>query len=192
MNKLLFCLIIILCKFQTNLYGINFVNGQYVPPDYIVITDEITAQVIKTLTQRHKIKLFGVTQGLANCVNELGLSFEILRPQTKESLRKILIDCMEEYLHSVNSNEKIRPFLKKYPFTANEINITIFVVDQKHLEAPYPEIAVAETFMEKVFYRTVDKKICGYKSTDTESYEEALKIVKDEQEANQSALKPKN
>ena len=95
-------------------------------PRAVVIVDLITADVAAKLAKRYNMRLIGVTGGLARRVNVLGLSFQIRGPLSKEQLRAIVVDCVEEFLLPINTNERLRPSLKNYPFTANEIEIKIF------------------------------------------------------------------
>lgn len=129
--------------FSTYSYAVKFVNNQYVPADYIVMADEITADVASKLTKRHNMKLIGVVGGLADCVNELGLEFQIRGPLTKDQLRGIVINGVEEFLTQINAHTRLRPFLKTYPFTADRIDITLYVIDNNGREMYDPEIAVA-------------------------------------------------
>lgn len=160
-------------------YGFPFVNNQYVPADYVVMANKITKQVADKISANYNLESIGVTSGLADCVNVLGLSFQIKGPVTKEFLRKILVDCVEEFLTLINGNERLRPFLKNYPFTANEIEIAIFVVDERGESIYHPEIGVANEFKGTITYRTSEKDVlAGYKSKVVEDYDTALKIVK--------------
>lgn len=160
-------------------YGITFVNNQYVPADYVVQSNQITKEVSDRISKRYNMKVIGVTAGLMNCVNALGLDFHIQGPLSKEQLRIILVDSVEEFLTLLNEDERIRPFLKEYPFPADGIQIAIFVKDKERNSIYYPEITVASVYNGKLFYRSKEKDvISGYKLTEEESYETALKLVK--------------
>ena len=172
------CFLII---FESYNYGINFVNNQYVPADYVVMADEITEKVEAKLTKRYNMRTIGTIGGMADRVNMLGLSFQIHGPLSKDKLRRILIDCIEEFLTPINANEKLRPFLKTYPYTVEGLIIEIFVVDDTGKKVYDPNIMLAETFQGELKYRLVDKDTkFGYKSTEKEDYETALKIVQNE------------
>ena len=165
--------------FGSSIYGVKFVNNQYVPADYIVMANQITEAVKAKLTKRYNMRVIGVTGGMADCVNALGLSFQIRGPLTRENLRTILVDCVEEFLTPINANENLRPFLKIHPFPPNRIMITLYVIDNTGKEVYDPEIAVASASSGKIWYNTLDKNAkFGYKQEIEESYETALKIVK--------------
>jgi hypothetical protein len=154
-------------------------NNEYIPACYVVLADQIQADVAKRLSQRYNMRVVGMGGGLANRVNVLGLSFQIQGVLTKEQLRKILIDCAETFLTAINKNEQIRPFLKKFPFTSNEIEIELFLVDRTGRETFHPDISTAVAKHGELRYNTVDKNnMFVYKSEHVEDYEEAPKLVK--------------
>ncbi len=129
-------LFIIACfTFSVNLKA-NVMFNRYVPEEYVVIAEDILADMAEKLPKRHNMIVIGTGGGLAKRVNVLSLSFEIQGPQSKEKLREILIDCVEEFLLALNSNEKLRPHLKTYPFTSQGINIVIFVTECKETASP--------------------------------------------------------
>lgn len=167
--------------FQNFTYGISFVNNQYVPADYVVRADKITEEVKALLSKRYKMQVVGITGGMADCVNVLGLSFQINGPIPKNVLREMLVDCVEEFLVPINADEKLRPFLKNYPFTAKEIDIAIFIKDKNGNRLYDPEISVASAHYGKVYFNTVDKNntMNGYKEWMEEDYETARKIVEE-------------
>lgn len=171
-------LFIIACfTFSVNLKA-NVMFNRYVPEEYVVIAEDILADMAEKLPKRHNMIVIGTGGGLAKRVNVLSLSFEIQGPQSKEKLREILIDCVEEFLLALNSNEKLRPHLKTYPFTSQGINIVIFVKNARRLQVLDPNIGVASARHGRIEYNTVEENPYGYKSSVEEDYDTALKIVK--------------
>ena len=174
------CLCISISAFMLYIFINHSSSQKYIPAEYVVIVDQITADVAAKLANRYNMRVIGIGGGLAGGVNRLGLSFQIRGPLSKEQLRAIVVDCVEEFLLPINTNERLRPSLKNYPFTANEIEIKIFIVDKSGRRVHDPEIMIAKEFQGTVEYLTVDKDAkFGYKSSTEEDYEEALKIVRD-------------
>ncbi len=160
---------------------------QYSEPIYCEMADNITAQTAKILTKRHQLDVIGTGGGCMDHVNMLALSFLIYRPLTVESAREIIVDCVEEFLFQINSNEEIRPYLKNYPFTPKELKISIFSHTEKN-EAVYdPYISVVsnstrhDSTQTMLWFRTkAPDQPFGYKTEIEEDYQEALRIVKGE------------
>jgi hypothetical protein len=151
----------------------------YVSPRYVTLAEEIQGSVARKLAKRYDMSLFGLGGGMADSVNIICLSFQIRKPLTKEELRYILIDCVEEILAAFNANEEIRPYLLNYPFLPKNVEMVIFITDPTGRDLYDPTIAVASATNGKVNYFTNDPdNEFRYKSEFTESYEEALKIVR--------------
>ncbi|MEI8124351.1 MAG: hypothetical protein WCG42_01190 [Parachlamydiaceae bacterium] len=160
--------------------GTYFMSNRHTPSKYVIMAHQIRTDVAEKLSKRYNMRVIGVRGGMAGSVNVIGLSFQILGPLSKEKLREILVDCVEEFLASINANEQIRPFLKNYPFTEKEIDITIFVVDASGRNVYDPDVLVATAFIGKIWYNTEDKdNEFKYKQEMEEDYQTALKIVRE-------------
>ena len=58
-------------------------------------------------------------------INNLGILFQVKRKLSIEQAREILVDCVQEFLTEINSNEEIRPYLENFPFTSKNIHIAL-------------------------------------------------------------------
>ena len=162
----------------TNHLNAEAMNNKYVPEEYVVIAQNIRADLAKKLSKKHHMTVVGITGGLARCVNVLGLRFDIQGPLTKEQIRNILIDCVEEFLTTINLNEKLRPHLKQFPFTAKEIDIGLFIVDNHKHEIFDPCIGTATAVAGKLRYYSVSKDdLFTLKQVAEEDYDTALQLV---------------
>ena len=162
------------------IYG-GDLSSQHVSPPYVEMAGKIRSEIAQMLAKRYNMKIFGISGGMADCVNMLGLDFQIQGPLPKEQLRRILIESVHELLEAVNSNQQIRPFLKNYPFTEKEIITTLFVIDKNRENVFDPEILVASSYHGRLIFNTKDKAVkYGYKQEIKEDYETALKIVLEE------------
>lgn len=148
------------------------------PAEYVVISGQIIQEMAKKLSKRHNMLVAGSTAGLADCVNVLGLTFQIPGPLPLEKLREILVDCVEEFLIMINSNERLRESLKTYPFTAEGIDITILVKDQYGYNVYFPGVGAASIAHGKVMYLAMEKDaIAPAKILHRETYKEAKELV---------------
>lgn len=177
-HKLIF-LLMITCFLSQNHLQAFVMKNKYVPAEYVVIAQTIRRDMAIKLSKRHHMSLFGEKGGLADCVNILGLSFQIKGPLTKDQLREILIDCVEEFLAAINGNEKLRPHLKNYPFTPKELDISLYIQGSNGEDIYDPEIGTAGAWGGKLEYKTDDPdNIFVYKSRFEEDYQTALDIVR--------------
>ncbi len=93
---------------------------------------------------------------------------------------EILLEVCEGFLKRVNNDRKLRPYLVEYPYNGTNIDIMILFVDPTNNWVMPPYIALAANFQGEVYYRTtnIGRKLVHLHK---ETYEEALKIVKDNQ-----------
>lgn len=96
-------------------------------PLYVELATQVQNEVVKRITSKHEVQVVGDYGALFDKVNELGVRLEMKGPVSKDELRYIVIDCIQEYLFYINADGAIRPFLKNYPFTPNNLDIAIFV-----------------------------------------------------------------
>jgi len=114
-------------------------------------------------------------------IRKLALCFDTKYPLTKEQLRELLIKTGNELVIQVNENQEIQPFLKEPPFTIKNVQIIIYNHDKEGKRLYDPQIATAQIYQGTFTFRTVDPEdTFKYKSESTETYEEALKLYKNE------------
>lgn len=111
-------------------------------------------------------------------VEEIEVGFIIYRKGTLEDARRLEIEATEMLLKKINTHEKIRPFLKVYPFTHDRAIVTISF--RKPDNTIYEDGSVTFVFQakNKIFY---DSNDAVWPSAE-EPYEEARKIVLGQEE----------
>lgn len=170
-------MIILLIFISPLFFSFSFFKSN--PRDYADIAREIRAKVGEKLAKKHQMDLIGVGGGMMGSVYMLGLSFQIHHPMERNEARARIVDCVEELLAAVNSNEEIRPFLKDYPFTTKNIQLIIFsdYSDGKSVYDPY--ICVASVYIsDTISFSTREPNEKAYKNRYKEPYSEALAMLK--------------
>ena len=118
-------------------------------------------------------------------VSQIGLQFRIYRHLTQEEAREILICSAERFASSVNSSVKIKPFLKIYPFTINNIDISLFIADSQGRDTFHPDIGIASIVNGELTYVTFQKtETLRRESEWSESYEDAVKLLRKSENKN--------
>lgn len=117
-----------------------FCEGQMFAPYKLPEDEQVVGNVLQKIAKQLEIKYFmqavGTNVGMpSGIVKLLGLDFRVYRVLTKEEARKILIESAELFLAVVNSDEAIRPYLKNYPFTRDNINIVLFITESSGEDA---------------------------------------------------------
>jgi hypothetical protein len=152
-------------------------------PVYSIGDEQVVGRILqklgKQINKNYNLRVIGTNVGMPGGVVELlGLEFESERILTKKEMRKILIDCTEMFLTVINSDERIRSLLKNYPFTAENIEITIYNLPVDGSDVYHPKICTSTMNKGRLGYRTVDSQnTYTYKTSTTETYSEALKII---------------
>jgi hypothetical protein len=149
------------------------------PRDYEDMANEISAKVAKKLAKKHHMDWIGEGGGMMDSVNMIALSFRIHHPLDRDEARKRIIDCVEELLAAVNANEEIRPFLKNYPFTTENVQVAIFseLADGGKVFDPYITVVSVDE-SNYITFRTKEPNKVLYKHRHHELYSEARAMLK--------------
>jgi hypothetical protein len=147
--------------------------------DYADMVREIRAKVGKKLAQKHHMDPIGVHGGMMGSVYIIGLSFQIHHPLDRDEARALIVDSVEELLAAVNSNEEIRPYLKDYPFTTKNVELSIYsnYADGRQVFDPYIRVASVFTSDCITFSTKVPNQV-EYKHRYREPYAEALTKIR--------------
>jgi uncharacterized protein YqgQ len=139
-------------------------------------------------------KKYGMSPcGLGGGAREDGIRLMCLRferygdPLTEEAARRLIINCVGDFLQFTNNDGQLRPFLKDYPFTAKNLSLAIFNYDQNQVLHYFPYIAIVTNSEGKIGFLTkIASAEYGYHTEKYETYDEAVAIVKKEHETNDS------
>jgi hypothetical protein len=165
----------ILITFFINIFFI-FANLEGATRVFDKYINDIKSDVARTLQKRHKMTLAGEGTGAFYCVEMMYLGFQINRILSKEKLRIMIVDCIEEFSNKVNNHKKIRPFLKEYPFEG--IKVSIFIHDKDNNTVYDPSIGVVSYYNGIIHYSTNHPNGSWvYKQTFEETLEEAKNII---------------
>lgn len=166
-----FCFVVILLCYSCN------TSSLVQEFDYEKEADAVTAQVAKKIETETGLKLIGTGGGMMGQIHSMALSFACYGDVSMEESRELLVYCVEEYLSAINQNEKIRPYLSHYPFTARGLEITIFIKQKDGREPPMGFLTVVGEINGKNSYKIRQPGYPSMKKVHQEPYEEAKKLV---------------
>lgn len=114
-------------------------------------------------------------------IQAVALGFASYKALNVDQARKLYVDIIEEYLHKVNGNEEVRPYLHNHPFTINNLEFTIEFDEPNGRMKSDGHVAYVSFIASRnlIFYSSYDYKTHEFQDLHEESYEEALKIVKE-------------
>ena len=113
-------------------------------------------------------------------IQAVALGFASYKALNVDEARKLYVNIVEEYLHRVNCNEEVRPYLHNYPFTINNLEFNIEFDESNGRMKSDGHVAYVSFIASRnlIFYSSYDYKTHKFQDLHQESYEEALKIVK--------------
>lgn len=144
--------------------------------------NEIRYKIIKKYIDKYNLEVSVISDAMpGGIINRTGVGFTINRPVSKQKARQILVDCVEDYIQAINNKKELRPYLKDYPVTAKNIEITLFIKDAEGKDLFYPHLSFAGVILGCIEYTTRDPKDpYADKTREEETFEEAVKKAKEE------------
>lgn len=135
------------------------------------------------LSENYEIKYGLRYAGVSEAAKEgkyqrLGLLLSSNKILTKNEGRILLLNCLHDALKAFNSNPEFEQYMANYPFTRDNVFLSISVEPPGVSEVYYPDIASFSISRGRLEYRsnTIETPYL-YGHEEEEIYEDALKIV---------------
>ncbi len=128
-------------------------------------------------TKTNGLTLLGLGGSFYDKVSILDLHFYSDRALTVEQVRGLYISSTQQLLQMVNTNCKIRPYLRNYPFNENNLKFSISFYSKDNGFLEYPAVAHVFLLNGKISYNYYNNKEQKFIDGPIESYADALKIV---------------
>lgn len=140
--------------------------------------------IANRITYNFSIKMYE-TEGLINTgtggggpgkLRMLSVSFDCYQKMDISQARKLLLECVDEFLAEINKTPEIAPYSREFPYTFKNVNIDILFIDKETRNFLSPPSIAAAGIKEGVLDYSIhqDERL---KFIKFETYEEALKIV---------------
>lgn len=149
-------------------------------PIYCSYADNIINPFIEAIEKKYKkydCHAIGSGGGFLENVNLIDISFEMVKNCSVEEARLLVIEFTEDLLERINQDEKIRPYLKNYPFTEKEVTISISFSQKNGERVNSNYVALAFNQGTSVTYAKFNKKEEKLEKICSELYETSLKIT---------------
>lgn len=128
-------------------------------PEYLKYVNEIAVDFAKTMEKKYDLHFSGNGGRMPTDVEEIEVSFISYQKLTVDDARKMEVTAIQELLKRINSHEKIRPYLREYPFDSSRVNILISFrteTDDRPIDGSVALIFLARN---KIFYRSAEIQI---------------------------------
>ena len=141
--------------------------------EYAQYVQEITRSFAKEMEAEYGLKCIEKGGGMPYDVELIDLAFITYKKGNIEEVRELEIRATEKLLQIINTHEKIRPFLREYPFKANRAEVSIAF--RKPDNSCYSDGSVVHVFQvkNKIYYRAEDPKSHNRYSLAEEFYDDA-------------------
>jgi hypothetical protein len=123
-------------------------------PPYGKYVDEIVGAFARDMRKQYGLICVGSGGQMPRNVETIGVYFYAYRKSSIEETRKLMIKAQENLVNRVNVHEKIRPYLKEYPFTWRGADISI-AFHKPNSDAYYLDGSVAFVCFTKLGARIV-------------------------------------
>ncbi len=147
--------------------------------DYEKLGNVITTKTANRLRIEKGLYLIGTGGQMMDDIQIMGMGFEFFHPIDIKKGRELLLFSIEEYLNAINCDEKIRPYLHQYPFTAKNIEMQVWIRNSDGSRVPLDKIYYISAIDGILTYYTDDPEKYWRKTVHKETYEEALQEIAD-------------
>ena len=147
---------------------------------YTQYVGEVTSAFLKEMYKEYGFEC-GASGGMMPFdVEEISVSLVAYQSATVEQARELEIKTTERFAQIINAHEKIRPFLREYPFPSSQVDVSIaFEKPKKNKTSLGNDVFFVFQAKNKIFYKAKNPdNHYVFKAIKDEPYEEALKIVK--------------
>ncbi len=168
----------------------EFDKGSHVRDEnYETIANRITKQVALKLSQEKNLQCAGGGGGMMSSIRMMALGFDLFQEVDLMEARKLMVYVITEYLKAINDSKEIRPYLQNYPFNPKNIEIRIWIQTPDRQDVPLDKIAYISS-INAILTHDLPRETGSYVHRELceETYEEALKIVQDEELANRQKI----
>ena len=149
-------------------------------PVYTRYVAEVTSAFLKEMYKEYGLECEASGGEMPYDVEEISVQLAAYRGATVEQARELEVKTTERFAQIINAHEKIRPFLREYPFPSRRASVSISFRNPKKKKTPSTDNDVEFVFQvrNRIFYqaKNPNNPYLG-KNIKDEPYEEALKIV---------------
>jgi len=181
LGKIIFAFFVI-----STLFGFKMQDSKPIKSiDYVVFVKEVTNSFIKQIEKEYGFRCCGSGGSMPFDIMSITIKLISHKIVTMDEARELEVNLIEKFLKIINSHEKIRPYLREYPFPASRADIMISFRNKNNRRQP-EGISLIFQARNQIFYEVNDSKTDRLVNVGEESYDEALKIVQEKQKNSNS------
>ena len=133
----------------------------------------------KKVKKEKDLDAFGMGGELMTNVKSFSLTYVSERKLNIDEARPLIVECIEDLLKDINDYKEIRPYLNDYPFTVKNLEFGIMFMKPNGDIIRDGHLADVTSLNGKILYRIRPLNTNRFKKIYEETYEEALRIVRE-------------
>lgn len=141
---------------------------------------------IKFIKNKYQLIPFGTTISMpGGNIQYLELKFQVHGPLPKNTIRKMLIEVVNDFLNDLNNDAQLCAFLRKGKLDIEEVGIEFFLIDKCGRGLDHPDIAIASVTKGQLDFLTLannEEQFRDFVLKEKESFEEAVQILQSQKE----------
>ncbi len=131
------------------------------PPPHAKQAQDVTKAFVVQIEREKGLTSLGSGGFYTNQkIDSLYVDFEVKKSLPPEEAKALLMTTVNSLVAFVNQNEGIRPFLKTYPITAEQVSISIGFINEKR--APLPGLSQIHLYDGTIYYSTFQSDLKKY------------------------------
>ena len=146
--------------------------------------NEVTNEFIEKASKKYGIKVYGSGGSMPFDVLNIEVYFSVKKRGTIKEARELIINLKEMFVQIINDHEKLRPYLRIYPFTIDRAEVILSFCDKNGFQ--YKDRSPCFVLLgkgKKIYYMCLNKLGNKHENLYEEPYEEAVKIVREQERA---------
>lgn len=146
------------------------------------IADSIVDPYASHLERTKGVQVLATGGSFTTDVRSITRYFACWQKADIPTARRLYVEAVEELVKLMNENKAIRPYLHNYPFTFRNTNIAFNFHDSSNRWQKQNSLATVSGSHGRVYYRISEEGKFLLTEIHEEAYEEALSIIKKENE----------
>lgn len=174
-------IVVSVCHFFSSMFSPETRKGEIVskPIDYERFANQVTKILIEEVKRDLGYSCEMTGGSMPHDIERITVGFAVYEKASVDRAREIEVEITERFLRIINSHERIRPFLREYPFTAKGADIELNFYDRRKKDVQIGN-CVSYVFRahDEIFYMASETEEYNLEEIAKEKYEDALKQVK--------------
>ena len=134
---------------------------------------QLVNEYVRDMELKYQLKNTSMAWGMYGGILDLiGPGFATYEKIDIPTARRLILELSGELIKRVNESEELRPYLKNYPFTVQNVKILLGYNGDEPIAENELEHALAKNGI--IYYKNIDKQANRFRTVFKETYEQAL------------------